>query len=281
MQNVTGTAYHSNHATFELPAQLKDKTMHMFTLNDSGPSEFSVVMSHADVQEGETLADFSDRLLKELGRALPKFQLRGMVERTLDGEAAVEFAYGWRNDGNFMHQRQAIALVEGTRPGTTEAMMIAATCLNPFTDEWNAAFDGILDSVKLRRKTAPAAAPAGAAPVPGLPVVFALSERRRTLHAFADRDEACRKTDAREVEQDAWAFFDADGSALHANFVVPNSGTLWRKAGSYVLEARPDQAAASLGERLHLVAMYVPGTAAVPYATLAELQAHFRPPAER
>lgn len=281
MQEQAATPYHCNHATFELPAQLKDKTMHMFTLNDSGPSEFSVVMSHADVQADETLADFSDRLLKELTRALPKFQLRSLQERTLDGEAAIEIAYGWRNDGNFMHQRQVITLVPGARPDTVEAVMIAATCLTPFSDEWNAAFDGILDSAKLRRKPASAGEEANSPPALALPTVFALSERRRTLHAFADQEEACRKTDAREVEQDAWAFFDAAGTPLHPNFVVPNSGTLWRKAGTYVLEARPDLAAPPLRERLHLAAVYLASSAAVPFSSIADVQAHVDQPAER
>ncbi|MFP5394252.1 MAG: DcrB-related protein, partial [Gammaproteobacteria bacterium] len=151
--------YHANHATFELPAQLKDKTMHMFTLKDDGPSEFSVVVSHADTQPEEQLEEFGDRLVKELTRALPKFQLRAMKERSIDGSPAVELAYSWRNEGHFMHQRQAMTLVQGPRPGSTQALMIAATCLEAFSDEWNAAFDGILDSMKLRRPLS--AAPAG------------------------------------------------------------------------------------------------------------------------
>ncbi|WP_431476733.1 DcrB-related protein [Massilia eburnea] len=64
--------YHTNSATFELPAQLKDKSMHMFVMRDDGPSEFSVVITHADVPAEESLADFGDRLHKELGRALPR-----------------------------------------------------------------------------------------------------------------------------------------------------------------------------------------------------------------
>ena len=120
---------------------------------------------------------------------------------------------------------------------------------------------------------------AGVASTPALSTaasstVFALSERRRTLHAFVDHDEACRKTDAREVEQDAWAFFDAAGAPLHADFVVPNSGTLWRKPGSYVLTAHPDAVAASLRERLHQAAVFVAGSQAVPFASIADVQAH-------
>ena len=94
--------YHANHATFELPAQLKDKTMHMFTLRDDGPSEFNVVVSHADVKPEESLDQFGDRLAQELTRALPRFQLKAMTERLVDGAPALELAYSWRNDAGYM-----------------------------------------------------------------------------------------------------------------------------------------------------------------------------------
>lgn len=174
--------YHTNSATFELPAPLKDKSMHMFVVRDDGPSEFSVVITQADVQREESLADFGDRLQKELGRALPRFQLRGLKECQVGGSPAIELAYSWRKDGNFMHQRQAIVLVEGPAPGTRQAMMVAATCLNAFSDEWNAAFDGLLASMTLRNPlSVAAAAPKRKVVVATQPYTFALSARRRSL----------------------------------------------------------------------------------------------------
>ena len=267
----TASPYHTNAVTFELPAQLKDKSMHMFTLSDDGPSDFSLVMSHADVEEGEQLDEFGNRLLKELDKALPKFQLRGMTQRTVDGAEAVELAYSWRNEGVFMHQRQVIALMAGPQPGTTQALLIAATCPKGFTDELNATFDGVLDSVKLRR---PLAGSPGAVPAV-VQCVFALSERRRTLHVYADREEACRKTDPREVEQDAWAFFDGEGRRLMPNFVVPNTGTLFRKPGSYVL-ADADSAAPLLANSLQHVAVLQPGTARLPFNSVDDVREYFQ-----
>ena len=266
----TGAPYRTNHATFTLPPQLRDKTMHMFTLTDSGPSEFSVVISHADAGHDETLHGFSTRLVQELQKSLPRFELARSQARTLDGAEAIELFYSWRSEGTFLHQRQVVTLMPGEQPNTRKAMMVGATCLRAFTDEWNAAFDDVLGSMRLRHQAAPALAPEAAS------TVFALSERRRTLHAFASREEAASKIDAREVEQDAWAFFDAAGAPLHADFVVPNSGTLWRKPGTYVLVARPDVAAAPLRERLHQAAIFL-GSSGVPYASLAEVQAQFGP----
>jgi hypothetical protein len=278
------TQYHANSATFELPSALKDKTMHMFTLQDEGPSAFSVVISHAAAQPEEQIDGFGSRLIKELERALPKFQLRGMKERTLDGSPAIELAYSWRNDGIFMHQRQAITLIEGPERGSKQAMLIAATCLQAFTDEWNAAFDHLLDSVKLRNPL-PNAAPAASRhaadsdlpwiqPVggPPLPCVFALSERRRTLHVYANQDEACRKTDAREVERDTWAFFNGDGMAFKTTFLVPNDESLYGKTGTYVLS--PDVIAPDLRSCLRSAAVLHCSEASVQFDSLEAVRVH-------
>ncbi len=112
----------------------------------------------------------------------------------------------------------------------------------------------MLDSVKLRRPLTSASVspaveedeleinrdqpwiqPPGGAP---LPCVFAFSERRRTLHVFADQGEACRRIDPREVAQAAWAFFNGDGQALGATFVIPNEDPVRGKAGTYVLSLK-------------------------------------------
>ncbi|MYN05085.1 DcrB-related protein [Pseudoduganella sp. DS3] len=252
--------YQTNSAAFELPPQLKDKTMHMFVLNENGPSEFSLVISHADVPADETLADFGDRLLKEMGRALPRFQLRGMKDSQVGGSPAIELAYSWRKDGNFMHQRQAVVLVQGAEPGSRQAMLVAATCLSPFNEEWNAAFDNILASMTLRHPLdAAAAAAKRKAPVATQPYTFALSARRRSLHVFANQGDACRRTDAREVELDTWAFFDAAGNRLQPYFTAPNSyDPGLRNTGMYQLAADPDPDAGSLLDNLHLAAIYDP-----------------------
>lgn len=269
MSDMPIPEYRTNLINFALPPQLKDKTMHMFTLSASGPSEFSVVMSHADAGPGDTLVSFSGRLVAELQQSLPQFQLARTQERTLGGVDAIELHYSWRSNADLLHQRQVVALVPGALQEQRQAVLLGATCLRAFTEEWHAAFDAILDSTTLRHQGAPAQAVASLGST-----VFALSERRRTLHAFKNHDEACRKTDAREVEQNAWAFFDAAGAPLHPDFIVPGSGTWWRKPGKFVLAARPEVAAAPLRERLHQAAVFVAGSPEVPYASLAEVQAH-------
>lgn len=269
--------YHANHATFELPAQLKDKTMHMFTLRDDGPSEFNVVISHADVKPEERLDEFGDRLAMELTRALPRFQLKAMSQRKVDGTPALELVYSWRNEAGTMHQRQVITLVAGSKPGTREALLIAATCLAAFTDEWNAAFDAIVDSIKLRRPLAQAPAmPASAPPPrPALPAVFALSEPRKTLHVFANKEEAGTKLTARDLEQDRWEFYDANGTRLLASVTKASGGlSLLRPAGNLTLERTAEPQGPRLGERLHLAQYIQASSSSVPFYSLTEVRAH-------
>jgi len=267
--------YHANHATFELPAQLKDKTMHMFTLRDDGPSEFNVVVSHADVKPEEQLDQFGDRLAKELTRALPRFQLKAMTDRTVDGAPALELAYSWRNEAGFMHQRQVITLVQGSKPGTIEAMLIAATCLREFSDEWNAAFDAIVASIKLRRPLAQAPDSVPDAPAPALPTIFALSEPRKTLHVFADKYEAGSKLSARDVNEDLWEFYDADGTRLRAHVTRANGGlSLLRPSGTLTLERVAEPQGPALTERLHLAQYIQASSSSVPFYSLTEVRAH-------
>jgi hypothetical protein len=267
--------YHANHATFELPAQLKDKTMHMFTLRDDGPSEFNVVVSHADVKPEERLEQFGERLTKELTRALPRFQLKALTERTVDGSPALELAYSWRNEAGFMHQRQVITLVQGSRPGTIEAMLMAATCLREFSDDWNAAFDAIVDSIRLRRPLAQVQDAPNAPQSPSLSTIFALSEPRKTLHVFADRHEAGSRLSARDVNEDHWEFYDADGTRLQANVSRTNAGlSLLRPSGTVKLERTAEPPGPALGERLHLAQYIQASSSSVPFYSLTEVRAH-------
>lgn len=276
--------YHANHATFELPAQLKDKTMHMFTLRDDGPSEFNVVVSHADVKPEESLDQFGDRLVKELTRALPRFQLKAMTDRSVDGAPALELAYSWRNEAGFMHQRQVITLVAGSKPGTIEAMLMAATCLREFSDEWNAAFDAIVDSIKLRRPLEQAQAQDGTAgaPAPTLATIFALSEPRKTLHVFADKYEAGSKLSAHDVNEHHWEFYDADGTRLRAHVTRASGGlSLLRPSGTVTLERPAEPHGPALAERLHLAQYIQASSSSVPFYSLTEVRAHLDQVTER
>jgi len=48
-------AYHTNELSFDLPEAIKDKTHHIFSLTDAGPSPFNLVISRHPIGDEETL----------------------------------------------------------------------------------------------------------------------------------------------------------------------------------------------------------------------------------
>ncbi len=241
--------YQTNEATFTLPEGLRDKTVHMFVLNEDGPNEFSVVVSRSNVTATDTLDEHVQRLKAELSATLPKFQLMKMIDRQYDGCAAAELQYRWSNNGMPMYQRQAVALIKSDIADHHAAFMITATCPRPFSEEWDQAFNELLDSVRIRdphrlsmsesvdepptvlaeEKVQGECAPTNNS------YVFALAIRDRVLHVYDDEEQACRRVNALEAEDGLWSFFNSKGHPLQAEFVEPNTGKIWRSAGKYRL----------------------------------------------
>ena len=146
------------------------------------------------------------------------------------------------------------------------------------TDEWNAVFDDVLGSVKLRCPLAaspPAPVETSAIVNPsGMPFVFAFSGRRRMLHVYANAEEACRKADACEVEQHAWDFFDADGEPLVASFSIANAGPLWGQRGTFALAPSMHADVPRLRDHLDHVAVLHCGDGAAHFATVSDIRRH-------
>lgn len=241
--------YQTNEATFTLPERLRDKTVHMFVLNEDGPNEFSVVVSRSNVPVNETLDEHVERLKAELSATLPKFQLMETIDRQYDGYPATELRYRWSNNGMPMYQRQAIALIKSGTADHHAALMITATCPKPFSEEWDKAFADLLDSVRIRQSHMLfAPEPVNALPAVSAeekvqeestlaisPRVFALAARDCVLHVYDDEEQACRRVNALEVEDGLWSFFGSEGQPLQAEFTEPNTGKIWRSAGKYRL----------------------------------------------
>lgn len=265
--------HHINHAAFALPAQLKDQTMHRFTLHADGAGECSVVMSRAPNPGEDTLADLAHDLTSGLSKALPDFTLLTSTNLSLDGTPALALAYRWRKAFNLIRQSQVITLLPAAEAEASSVLLIVATCPEGYADQWNATFDALLGSVKLRYSTEMPAGETLIAPVTNTSTVFALSKRRRLLHAFPDQDEACRKTDAREVRQADWDFYDAAGKALQASFLTP--AAWWRKPGAYALEARAERQSPSLRDQLGDADRFVSCSPTVQLSSIAEVRAMF------
>lgn len=141
--------YHTNELMFELPANLKDKTHHIFSLTDEGPSPFSLVISRHPIGEEETLESYGQRLASELGQSLPRFELIGSRLIFVAGRSSWGLEYRWLNQGQWLHQRQAI-LFHQVKAGERLAVQVTATVAGEFSERWKQAFTAILGSIQLR-----------------------------------------------------------------------------------------------------------------------------------
>lgn len=264
--------HHLNDASFALPEQLKDRTLHTFVCSDDEAGPFSVVMSHADVQPEETLADFADDIVTGLTKSMPDFRLLASTERTLSGTPAIQLAYLWQRRSKWLHQQQVLILVPGIHPGERESLLITATCRQEFAEKWHPTFENLLGSLKLRERTDTPNSRAAVADVPVInaPTVFALCASRRSFHAFADEEQACLNTDPYEVQAEAWRFFDAAGNPVRAKFGKPQAW--WREPGKYVLETPAEHGMPSLRNQLHLAENFVCHASAVGLSSIAEVR---------
>jgi hypothetical protein len=252
--------YQTNEAIFTLPESLRDKTVHMFVLNEERPNEFSVVVSRSSVPAAETLDEHMQRLKAELSATLPKFQLMDMIDRQYDGCPAAELQYRWSNNGMPMYQRQSVSLIKSSIANHHAALMITATCPRPFSEEWDQAFNELLDSVRIRDShrlsmtesadELPAVLADEEVQEDYAPInssyIFALAIRDRVLHVYDDEEQACRRVNALEAEDGLWSFFNSQGQPLQAEFIEPNTGKIWRSAGKYRLRRPSLQNIASL-----------------------------------
>jgi hypothetical protein len=227
--------YTMHDASFALPEQLKDKTMHLFTLNDNGPSDFTLVVSRAGLGKDDTLQTFSDRIVRELAKTMPRFELKERREVVVDGQPAVEIRYSWRSEGVFLQQRQTIVLTLADGPAERQAMSIIGTCPKTFTDAWAHDYEQIIASFRLRRPPSPetlALAPAAEIlsppPVPeetatDVAIVFAFDPGTGTLYVLKDETAAIDAFQARDVQERNIAFFAANGRPLRVLFVGPEA----------------------------------------------------------
>lgn len=142
----------TNELCFVRPENLKDKTFHVFTLTDIGPSPFSLVVGRSPAEPDADLETLAQQLLGELKKALSHVQwIEPVSPVEVAGLDARRVEFRWRQQGKPVHQVQLIFLHrdEHKRP---LLMQITGTSNNPkgmTTDERNA-FDTVVESLQLR-----------------------------------------------------------------------------------------------------------------------------------
>ncbi|MND32136.1 hypothetical protein D3C76_276510 [compost metagenome] len=144
--------FFTNEISFLRPQALKDKTFHVFSYTDSGPSPLSIVIGRSQVGTESDIEVLSQQLLDDISKSLPHLQW-------LDYPTPVEIAwvnarrleYKWRQEGRPVHQIQFIFVAED-ECGLHLLLQITATSnsLRGMPVEERCLFDSIVESVQLR-----------------------------------------------------------------------------------------------------------------------------------
>jgi len=147
----------TNELSFVRPVGFKDKTFHVFTLTDIGPSPLSVVVGRSVVEGDADLETTAQQLLKELGKSLSHLQwVEPLFPTHIAGVEARQVEFKWRQQGQPVHQLQMIFLHQDEQQQPL-LMQITATSngIKGMTPEERAAFLSIIDTLELRGPDTP------------------------------------------------------------------------------------------------------------------------------
>ena len=138
--------YQMNDAVIQLPAHFKDKTIHLFTVDEAGSSGFTFV--RAPMEPDDTVDTFVTRLISEMRKSLPRFELAsGKPRNRRRNRARNRLSVGVGRQP--LHQRQTVMSPKGDRERT--AISFIGTCPKSFTEDKSKEYKSLLASVVLAR----------------------------------------------------------------------------------------------------------------------------------
>jgi hypothetical protein len=144
--------FHTNELSFARPKHLRDKTLHVFTVTDEGPSPFSVVIGRTLIEPEADLETVAQRLLADLQKTLAHLEWDEQLGAAqVAGIESRRMALNWRQQGVPVHQVQVLLLHhdEHLQPILVQ---ITGTSSNPrgMSAEERASFDALIETVELR-----------------------------------------------------------------------------------------------------------------------------------
>lgn len=208
----------------DLPAQFKDKTMHLFTADEAGGGTFTFVVSRAPMEVDDTVQTFATRLVSEMRKTLPRFELNYLHESEVDGVSAREIDYRWMSEGTQLYQRQTVVMSPVLERDRTAISFIGTTSKG-FSRETEKTYLELVGSVALKR---PGSSLFVAEPldVAAVGYVFVLHEPTRILYALPSVAELYRH-DVTEMSSGV-AFYDGRGIRLSLQ-LAPDGMQGWPK----------------------------------------------------
>lgn len=138
--------YHINEGTVELPDEWADRTMHIFTPDESENPDWNIVVSRDKLEEGDTLSGYLEKQLAEMPKALPRFRLISNEEIAVNDVPAREVISTWVGDGGTVRQKQVVIAKNG------KSLVFTFTVLERLYQKYEAVLDDFLQTFVLRRE---------------------------------------------------------------------------------------------------------------------------------
>jgi len=137
--------YHINEGTIDLPDDWTDRSMNIFTPDESENPEWNIVVSRDKLGEGETLDGYLEKQLEEMPKALPRFRLQSNEETTLHDFPARRVESTWIGENGTIRQKQTVMVKNG------KSLVFTFTVLERLHLKYENILDEFLESFVLRR----------------------------------------------------------------------------------------------------------------------------------
>ncbi len=100
--------YHINEGTFDLPDDWSDRSMNIFTPDESEKPEWNIVISRDALKEGENLEDYLSVQLTEMPKALPRFRVLLQQDIKVSDFPGKKVVATWIGEGGTIRQTQVV-----------------------------------------------------------------------------------------------------------------------------------------------------------------------------
>jgi len=136
--------YHINEGTFDLPDEWSDRSMNIFTPDESENPEWNIVISRDKLKEGENLADYISEQLEEMPKALPRFQLLSEEEVQVNDFTGNKIISTWMGEGGTIRQKQYVFVKNG------KSLVFTFTVLERLHLKYENILDEFIETYNLR-----------------------------------------------------------------------------------------------------------------------------------
>ncbi len=136
--------YHINEGTFDLPDNWTDRSMNIFTPDESENPEWNIVISRDKLNEGENLEDYLSAQLEEMPKALPRFRLILEEEIEINEFAGRKVISSWIGEGGTIRQKQYVFVRNG------KSLVFTFTVLERLHQKYENILDDFVETFNFR-----------------------------------------------------------------------------------------------------------------------------------